>query len=105
MLATPVAPSGWPLERSPPDTFTGMRPPHPTSPSSLSLPAHPPFSYGRVSAFRVRVLTSGKVRSRSPHGSDVSTDDSTFTLAPSWRALAADTRTARAAPSPVGQHM
>ena len=23
MLATPVAPSGWPFERSPPETFTG----------------------------------------------------------------------------------
>ena len=35
MFAMPVAPSGWPFESRPPDTFTGTRPPSATSPASI----------------------------------------------------------------------
>src|SRR5262249_10390539 len=49
MLATPVAPSGCPFERSPPDTFTGMRPPHSPSPSSFRRPASPSAQSPRFS--------------------------------------------------------
>ena len=37
----PVAPSGWPLDKRPPETLTGTPPPNYTSPSSINLPASP----------------------------------------------------------------
>src|SRR5215469_14546471 len=68
----------------------------------------PAFSYASFDARRVSVLTSGSVRSRSVHGSEVSTDAATFgRLRPpaSCFSLSSLTRIAAAAPSPVGQHM
>src|SRR5208282_2690239 len=68
----------------------------------------PAFSYACLDARRVSVLTSGKLRSRSVHGSEVSTEAATRArLRPpaSCFSLSSDTRIAAAAPSPVGQHI
>lgn len=39
--AIPVAPSGWPLEISPPDGLTTQRPPYVVAPDSTSFPDSP----------------------------------------------------------------
>ena len=76
-----------------------------SSTRSTSSGPTPAFAYACLAALRVKVLTSGNVRSRSVHGSEVRTDASTLTFAPSWRAFSGDTTTTAADPSPVGQHM
>src|SRR5512140_2650994 len=66
----------------------------------------PAFSYASFAALRVRVLMSGRIRSRDVHGSDVSTDAATrIGFVVYWRAFSIEQRIAAAAPSPVGQHM
>src|SRR5271154_4656908 len=74
----------------------------------MSLGPMPAFSYACLDARRVSVLTSGSVRSRSVHGSEVSTEAATRArLRPPAHcfSLSSETRIAAAAPSPVGQHI
>ena len=66
----------------------------------------PARSYATLAALRVSVLTSGIVRSRGVHGSEVRTEQATFTgFLPNFFSIASEPTIAAAAPSPVGQHM
>src|SRR5262249_61712393 len=54
--AAPVAPIGWPLALSPPDTLTGIRPPRLVSPFSAAIPPVPGSQRPRPSVATISAL-------------------------------------------------